>query len=233
MVAAVYCPCGIVTATLSEDFFIDIQGEEKNPIYTPVNVIGLPHIITLWNRYAFVFSQLSSTKYEYRLNELVQQVMRRWNNPPSLVELMPYIKKMLMDNEIQVIGAMTGYYSSEEMPEPFVYQILGYDIHRINMSESGDIQYSYMCLEKRSVVKKLLSACKLENGKMWEEYGQTRIRCDLFSLEKAMDFCEFMLSTNRYVNNINVVMYDEPLPIEMAVITPHDFKIIKNNTIFK
>lgn len=230
MIVAVYCPFGIVSATFREDFFIDIQGDEERPIYTPVRVTGLPHVITLWNCYAFVYSQLSSTNFDNRLSDLIQNVMKRWNEPPVIAELMPYIKKMLMDNEIQVIGIVSGYYSSGDISEPFVYQILGYDIHRINMSEEGSLQYNYMCLEKKTVVRKLLAACKLENGEIWEEYGQTRIRCDLFSIEKAIDFCKFMLNTNRYVNNLNVVMYDEPLPFEMTIVTPQELKILKNNT---
>lgn len=224
MIAAVYCPCGIVISTFKEDFFLDIHGTEKQPTHNTVRIVGLPHTITFWNRYSLIYKLLDSYNYDFRLEILTEQLKNRWSETPSIATLMPYVKKMLMDNHVQLIGVMAGYESTENGYEPYVYQILGQEIYRVNRNEAGQVQYDYLCLEERTTVKKLLMECKLANGNTWEEYEKTSVRCDLFSIEKAIDFSKFMLATNRYVNHLNSVMYDEPLLYDMVIITPYGVK---------
>lgn len=226
MIAAVYCPCGIVLSTFKEDFFMDVHGTDEQPTYNPVRIMGLPHIVTFWNRYALIYKLLDSYNYDFRLDILTEKLKQRWSETPSIGSLMPYVKKMLMDNNIQLIGVMAGYESTENGQEQYVYQILGHDIYRVNRNEAGEVQFDYLCLEEKTAVKKLLMECKLANGDTWEEYEKVSVRCDLFSIEKCIDFSKFMLATNRYANHLNSVMYDEHLLYDMVIITPNGVKII-------
>lgn len=228
MITTVYCPCGIVISTFKEDYFLDVQHKEEQTICMPIRMVGLPHFVSFWNRYVMVYKLLGSYNYDNRLENLVQMLQQKWEKPPSIADLMPYVKKMLMDNNVQLIGVMAGYALTENGDEPYVYQILGHDIYRVNRDESGRLHYNYLCLEENTTVKKLFENCKLANGDRWEEYEETKIRCDLFSIDKAIDFCKFTLFTNRYVNHLNMVMYDDPLLYDMVVVTPSEIKQMDN-----
>ena len=58
-----------------------------------------------------------------------------------------------------------------------------------------------------------------KNGDEWEENQAVRLRCDLFSIEKSIDLCRFMLRTSHYVENINSTLYDSPLKADVSIIT--------------
>lgn len=76
---------------------------------------------------------------------------------------MPYLKKLLVDNRFQIIGIVAGYDQDvNERTTPFVYQILGENIRRINLDDEGHLNYNCVYLEREPVVGKLLQQTKIK-----------------------------------------------------------------------
>ena len=133
---------------------------------------------------------------------------------------MPYLKKLLVDNNIQIIGVVAAYDKDKGLSNiPFVYQILGENIRRINLDTEGHLNYNCVYLEKSPYIGKLLQQTQIKNGDIWEDNQAVKLRCDLFSIHKSIDLCRFMLRTNYYVENINSALYDNPLKADVTIIT--------------
>ena len=63
--------------------------------------------------------------------EKFEDLSQKWNFTPPIVELMPYLKKLLVDNHIQLIGIVAGYDKDKNGKDvPYVYQILGENIRK-------------------------------------------------------------------------------------------------------
>ena len=107
---------------------------------------------------------------------------------------------MYMDNHIQIIGIVAAYdIDKNGMIMPFVYQILGENIRRINLDNNGCLNYNCVYLEKTPLVGKLLQQTQIKNGDIWEENPAVKLRCDLYSISKSIDICRFMLRTSHYL----------------------------------
>lgn len=227
MTATVFIPDGIVISTLDSDsFYMSSRRNDADEIEL-INIVGHPHVVTFWNRYALVFHQAGEFSYDKGLNHKLSEVMLRWKDTiPPIYEFMPYIKKQIVDNNLDIIGIMGGYSNStEDIIEPYVYQILGNDVRRINTDSSGKIAYNCVSLEKNTSFGRLLRDVKIKNGENWEELPPLNIRCDLFSIKKALDLTEFILRTSEYLNHINssdVLKHR----IENVVITPDKMTLV-------
>lgn len=205
MVSAVYTPDGIVISTLDFDNYIIRTTSRQEDCIKNINIVGHSHVITFWNKYAMLYHQMDCYRYNSSIKQLLHSVMQRWGDKkPSIYELMPYIKKAIIDNNIDIIGVMGGYSKSRSGQwDPYVYQILGTDIRRINANQNGEINYNCVFLEKETCFGRLLRDVRVKNGDDWEDLEPVNIRCDLFSLEKALDLSKFILDTAHYINNIN------------------------------
>lgn len=226
MTVSVFTPDGIVISTLNSDFFYQISKRGEEDYIERINVVGHPHVITFWNQYVLVFHQADEFSYNAGITFIIEEVMRRWPDEiPPIYELMPYIKKQIVDNGLQIIGIMAGYSRTNEGSlDPHVYQILGNDIRRININNSGEITYNCVILEKEIVFGRLLREVQVKNGDNWENLPPVSLRCDLYSIDKAAELSRFILNTSNTILNINRP-FNQENEIETIVITSH--KLIK------
>lgn len=226
MTAAVFTPDGIVISTCASDAFYQSVRRGEADYVEKVNIVGHPHVITFWNQYALVFHQADEYTYNPRIKSLIEEVGRRWNDEiPPIHEVMPYVKKQIIDHDIQIIGFMAGYSTSAEgHREPHVYQILGGDIRRININNSGEIVYNCVFLEKETTFGRLLRDVQVKNGDTWEQLPPVQLRCDLFSISKAKDITKFILKTGHKIRNINCSDSDM-IDIESVIITPNHLNL--------
>lgn len=223
MTATVFTPDGIVISTFSSDFFYQASKRGDEDYIERINVVGHPHVITFWNRYALVFHQVDEFSYNAGITFIIEEVMSRWpEEVPPIYELMPYIKKQIVDNGLQIIGIMGGYSRNNHgCLEPYVYQILGNDLRRININDSGDLTYNCVFLEKETVFGRLLRDVQVKNGDNWEHLPPVQLRCDLYSIDKAEEVTRFILNTSNSILSINQSFYQHN-EIETVVITPQN-----------
>lgn len=227
MTATVFTPDGIVISTYASDIFYHASKRGEEDYIEKLNIVGHPHIINFWNQYALVFHQANEFAYNAGLKSMIEEVMRKWSddNIPSIYELMPYIKQQIMDNGIQIIGIMGGYSRTKEGSlDPYVYQILGDDIRRININSSGEVTYNCVFLEKETVLGRLLRDVQVKTGENWESIPPVQLRCDLFSIKKAKEITTFFLNTSHKIRTINHST-SETLDIETVEITPTQLTI--------
>lgn len=220
MITTVFTPNGIVVATASYDKFYEYIDSDEGTMLSPITMEGLPHNYVFWGKYSLTFNSLNSYSAESGIFSKLDALQRKWDMIPPIIEFMPYLKKLLVDNHFQLIGVMAAYDNDKELSDiPFVYQILGENIRRINLDNEGHLNYNCVYLEKTPHIGKLLQQTQIKNGDEWEENQAVRLRCDLFSIEKSIDLCRFMLRTSHYVENINSTLYDSPLKADVSIIT--------------
>ena len=217
MIVTVFIPKAIITATASFDTFFESQESEDGTRLAPIYMEGLPHTYTFWNRYSIMFNSINKYSYEADLIDRFGSLTNRWDEIPTIVDFVPYLKKMLIDYHVQIIGVLSGF---DESGTPYVYQILGESVRRINLDNDGKINYNCVYLERTPHIGKLLQQTRVKNGDTWEESPEVRLRCDLYSKKKAIDICRFMLRTNYYVDNINSASLDTPLKVDLTIVTP-------------
>ena len=59
---------------------------------------------------------------EFEILDKFEELSKRWDKTPPIVEFMPYLKKLLVDNRFQIIGIVAGYDQDvNERTTPFVY----------------------------------------------------------------------------------------------------------------
>ena len=116
MTAAVFTPDGIVISTYKADTFYQALRRGEEDYIEKINIIGHPHVITFWDRYALVFHQADEFSYKYEIKPLIEGVMDKWAGAdiPPIYELMPYIKKQIVDHGIDIMGIMGGYSRTPE-----------------------------------------------------------------------------------------------------------------------
>ena len=220
MIATVFTPNGIVVATASYDKFYEYLESDDGTILSPITMDGLPHNYLFWGKYSLTYNILNSYSAEFSILSKFDELTGKWDTIPPIVEFMPYLKKLLVDNNIQIIGVVAAYDKDKGLPNiPFVYQILGENIRRINLDTEGHLNYNCVYLEKYPYIGKLLQQTQIKNGDIWEDNQAVKLRCDLFSIHKSIDLCRFMLRTNYYVENINSALYDNPLKADVTIIT--------------
>lgn len=228
MIVSVFGPCGIVTASSTLDTFYELRERDSESFAHKIGIEGLPHVYTFWDKYVLVYNCINQNMYDARMPYCLTTLTDKWVEAPSPQDFMPYLKKLIVDNHIQIIGVVSGYYEDTDgMLTPHVYQILGEEIRRVNLDSSGNINYNCIYLEKEPIVGKLLRQVKMRNGDEWEEQEEYRFRYDLFSIPKSIDFCGFAIKTNHYINNINSVMYGTPIDLDIVVATPESIDILK------
>lgn len=220
MIATVYTPNGIVVATLSFDSFYEQIESEEGMLLSPIKVEGLPHTYTFWGKFSLTFNCLNNYSFETTIPSKFDELLKKWDSIPKITEFMPYLKKLIVDYHIQMIGVLAAYdFDKDNTVVPYVYQILGENIRRVNVDDEGNIIYNCVCLEKSPHIGKLLQQIRMRNGDLWEEYPAIRLRCDLYSLQKSIDLCRFMLRTNHYAENINSASYECPLKADISIVT--------------
>lgn len=220
MIATVFTPNGIVVATASYDKFYEYLESDDGTILSPITMDGLPHNYLFWGKYSLTYNILNSYSAEFSILSKFDELAGKWDATPPIAEFMPYLKKLLVDNNIQIIGVVAAYDKDKGLPNiPFVYQILGENIRRINLDTKGHLNYNCVYLEKSPYIGKLLQQTQIKNGDIWEDNQAVKLRCDLFSIHKSIDLCRFMLRTNYYVENINSALYDNPLKADVTIIT--------------
>ena len=74
-------------------------------------------------------------------------------------------------------------------------------------------------------VTKLLQQTKIKNGDIWEECSDIKLRCDLYSIKKSLELCQFLIRTNHYVGNINSNSYKCPLKADISIITKENVEV--------
>ena len=220
MIATVFTPNGIVVATASYDKFYEYLESDDGTILSPITMDGLPHNYLFWGKYSLTYNILNSYSAEFSILSKFDELAGKWDAIPPIAEFMPYLKKLLVDNNIQIIGVVAAYDKDKGLSNiPFVYQILGENIRRINLDTEGHLNYNCVYLEKSPYIGKLLQQTQIKNGDIWEDNQAVKLRCDLFSIHKSIDLCRFMLRTNYYVENINSALYDNPLQADVTIIT--------------
>lgn len=228
MIVSVFGPCGIVTASSGFDTFYELRERDDESFAHKICIEGLPHVYTFWNKYVLVYNCINQNMYDYRMPYCLSALINKWEAPPSPQDFMPYLKKLIVDNHIQIIGVVSGYFdNSDGIKTPYVYQILGEEIRRVNIDSDGNLNYNCIYLEKEPIVGKLLRQVKLRNGDVWEEQDEYRFRYDLFSISKAIDFCGFAIKTNHYINNISTSMYGITIGLDVAIVEPDKIDIIQ------
>ena len=220
MIATVFTPNGIVVATASYDKFYEYLESDDGTILSPITMDGLPHNYLFWGKYSLTYNILNSYSAEFSILSKFDELAGKWDAIPPIAEFMPYLKKLLVDNNIQIIGVVAAYDKDKGLSNiPFVYQILGENIRRINLDTEGHLNYNCVYLEKSPYIGKLLQQTQIKNGDIWEDNQAVKLRCVLFSIHKSIDLCRFMLRTNYYVENINSALYDNPLKADVTIIT--------------
>lgn len=217
MIVSLFIPKAIIAATASFDTFFESQESDDGTCTVPIYMEGLPHTYTFWNRYSIIFNSINRYAYEADLMDRLESLANRWTEIPFIADFVPYLKKMLIDYHVQIIGVLSGF---DERGTPYVYQILGESVRRINLDNNGKINYNCVYLERTPHIGKLLQQTRVKNGDIWEESPEVRLRCDLYSKKKAIDICRFMLRTSYYIDNINSSSLDTPLKADLTIVTP-------------
>lgn len=226
MIATVFTPNGIVVATASLDSYYEYIESEEETVQSPIYMEGLPHTYLFWGKFSLTFNGLNSYVAEIGILDKFEELSRKWEKAPPITEFMPYLKKLIIDNHIQIIGVVATYDTDlNGLTMPFVYQILGENIRRINLDNDGHINYNCAYLEKVPIIGKLLQQTQIKNGDIWEDNPAVRIRCDLFSISKSIDLCRFMLRTNHYIGNINSTRYHCHLKADFSIITKNNIEV--------
>lgn len=226
MIVSIFGPCGIITATASHDTFYEMREQDDDVYALPYNINGLPHTFTFWKKYVLTYNSITPNVYNDQMRTHFVSLERNWDKVPHITEFMPYLKKLILDNHIQIIGVVSAYCEENGTQcVPFVYQVLGEQIRRVNIDDNGNINYNCICLEKDPIVGRLLRKAKLLNGDTWEEAGEYRLRYDLFSISKSIDFSSFVIKTNHYINNLNTTEYSNSLLMDVSVVTPDSTEI--------
>lgn len=227
MIASFFGPNGIVTATSAVDIFYEMHEGKEFASLSPLKIQGFPHTYSFWGKYVLVYKQMSSYAYDSSFIERLHELECKWENPPKLTEFMPYLKKMIMDYKYQLIGIVSGYNIVDNKMTPFVYQISGDSIRRVNVDDSGNLIFNCIYLEKSPIIWRLLQKTKVLNGDKWEDFSDIRIRFDLLSVDKSIDLCRFLIKTNYFVNNIHTELFINQLEMEMVIIEPYKIEITK------
>ena len=228
MVVSVFGPCGIVTASSGFDTFYELRERDKETFAHKISIEGLPHIYSFWDKYVLVYNCINQNIFEAKIPHCLYTLTQKWETPPSPQDVMPYLKKLIVENHIQIIGVVSGYFDNTDgIKTPYVYQILGEEIRRVNIDSDGNLNYNCIYLEKEPIVGKLLRRVKLRNGDVWEEQEEYKFRYDLFSIPKAIDFCGFAIKTNHYINNISSAMYHTSVNFDVAIVEPDKIDIIQ------
>lgn len=227
MIISVFGPCGIVTATSCHDTYFDLFEKEEESYVRLIGIEGLPHVFTFFGKYALVYNCLNQSEYDVQIPYCFSLLANKWDTAPEPMVFMPYLKKLIVDNHIQIIGVVSAYFEEKDGKQyPYVYHILGEEIRRVNVSDVGNIIYNCICLEKEPIIGRLLRQVKLRNGDVWEEQEDCRFRYDLFSVSKSVDFCVFAIKTNHYVNSKDV-NYCTPLCMDITVVTPNSIDVVQ------
>lgn len=225
MIVSIFGPNGIVTATSAVDMYFDVKEENDYSTLSPIKITGLPHIFTFWNKYVLVYKLMSPYSYDSSFIVNLHELEKKWNTPPPINEFMPYLKKTIIDFNYQIQGIVSGYNFEGNGIVPYVYQILGNSVRRVNVDDSANPIFNCIYLEKTPVIWKLLQKTKILNGDNWEEFPEIRIRYDLLSIEKAIDLCCFFLKTNHLANNINLELFSNSLELNLVVMQPFNLEI--------
>lgn len=223
MITAAYTPDGIVLATLSIDTYYEMTQIGNMDSLSPIYVKGHQHYKVFWNKYAIVFRHMSSYSYDtILLNKFCTYEIEHQESIPDVVSFVNDIQSIINDTKSDIVSILAGYNDTE----PYVYYIQGKDLRRINVTDKNEIIYNCQYVERNEVIGRVFRDIKLRNGDKWEERDGLRTRCDLYSTEKSIDLCKFMLHTNFYANNINITTYDMQLPYEVVVIQNNKVEIL-------
>ncbi len=226
MIVAIYTPSGIVISTIGYDSFVTYSKVEDEEILEKIEMRGHQHIVDFWNRYALVFHSLNPYNFEEDLVGKLEEVKKRWpQEVPKIQDLMPYIKKQIMECNLNVLGFMAGYSDSRDAnSEQFVYEILGEEIRRINIDPHGKVLYNCLILEKRPIISRLFRNIKIRNGDAWEEEFSLRMNCELFSISKAKEVANFLIETASGLDHLNSISLSG-YPVETVEITERGISI--------
>lgn len=224
MITAAYTPDGIVLATLSIDTYFEMTQIGNIDTLLPIRVKGHQHYKVFWDKYAILFKYMSSYSYDTLLfNKFCTYEIEHQVSIPDIVSFVNDIQSIIDDTKSDVVSILAGYNGME----PFVYYIQGKDLRRINVTDKNEIIYNCQYVERNEVIGRIFRDIKLRNGDKWEERDGLRTRCDLYSTEKAIDLCKFMLHTNFYANNINIMTFEFQLPYEIVVIKNNKVEFLK------
>lgn len=224
MITAAYTPDGIVLATLSIDTYFEMTQIGNIDTLSPIRVKGHQHYKVFWDKYAILFKHMSSYSYDTLLfNKFCTYEIEHQVSIPDIVSFVNDIQSIIDDTKSDVVSILAGYNGME----PFVYYIQGKDLRRINVTDKNEIIYNCQYVERNEVIGRIFRDIKLRNGDKWEERDGLRTRCDLYSTEKAIDLCKFMLHTNFYANNINIMTFEFQLPYEIVVIKNNKVEFLK------
>lgn len=223
MVAATFTPDGIALTTSAYDTYRIGEGADAT---RQVSILGHRHVVTFWDRYAVVFRQADDCVYRDDAADTLKSVEKRWKEAPRIGDFMPWLKKAIADSGLQIIGAAAGYdMDGSGKPEPYVYEIMGSDIRRINATDRGEIFYNTVFLETGDTVSRLLGEMLVRNGDQLETRPAPRIRCDLFSLRHALQVNRFLVDTAVQFDNINSSVTPESV-LDAVTVTPTGLNII-------
>lgn len=224
MITAAYTPDGIVLATLSIDTYFEMTQIGNIDTLSPIRVKGHQHYKVFWDKYAILFKHMNSYSYDTILfNKFCTYEIEHQVSIPDVVSFVNDIQSIIDDTKSDVVSILAGYNGME----PFVYYIQGKDLRRINVTDKNEIIYNCQYVERNEVIGRIFRDIKLRNGDKWEERDGLRTRCDLYSTEKAIDLCKFMLHTNFYANNINIMTFEFQLPYEIVVIKNNKVEFLK------
>ena len=219
MIISVFGPEGIVTSTLSRDIFYDKVEIDGNETLVPIDSQGLKHSYVFCGRFALTYKRLNQYTYDNVIIDSFRQLEKTWDEVPHITEFMPYFKKMVVDNHLEIIGVMSAYDTVEDGRKlPFVYQILGEDIRRVNADKNGNTFCHFLLLESETIAGKLIRQTKVRNGDEWEDTIEPRLRCDLYSNEKSIDLCRFLLRTEWYMTNINSACLNASVKADVTIV---------------
>ncbi|MCD8290107.1 MAG: hypothetical protein LUC91_01230 [Prevotella sp.] len=227
MIVSIFGPCGIVTASTNSDRFLEMKEMDGQSILTPIHIPGFPHTYVFWDKYVLTYNFMNTYTYDSSFIYRLKQLEEKWTERPSIVDFMPYLKKTIVDFNYQIIGVVSGYDYNENVLMPYVYQVLGENIRRVNMDASGNITYSYIYLEKKPLIWKLMQKVKVLNGDKWEESDEIPLRCELFSIEKSKDMCGFFLKTYDFVSDINSRIFKETFEADAVINYPDKIEFTK------
>jgi len=224
MITAAYTPDGIVLATLSIDTYYEMTKIGNMDTLSPIRVKGHQHYKVFWDKYAIVFRRMSSYSYDtILLNKFSTYEIGHKESIPDIVSFVNDIQSIIDDTKSDIVSILAGY----DGTEPHVYYIQGKDLRRINVTDKNEIIYNCQYVERNEIIGRVFRDIKLRNGDKWEERDGLRTRCDLYSIEKAVDLCKFMLHTNFYANNINITTFDMQFPHEIVVIQDNKVEILQ------
>ena len=223
MLAIAFVPSGIVAGALRSEVYTPVDNIDDNmTTYARFRMPGVCHIRVFYDEIAVVWQQMDHSGPDPVPEEVFQAVECQWDHAPHIADFMDAMLEEIIARDCNMVGFAMAYDTdfADDSTVPFVYEIAGRSIQRVNADEEGRPQYHFITSDPSRLASRLFDTVMTDTGQDWAEAPAPRLHCAAFSLEKARDICRFALRTQYYMEELNSALTSDPVAIETVEVTP-------------